>query len=86
MYVCVTGSNSSSLYPLDAFRWNVEENLNVRYMMSFCRSLAHNCYFCASLFLDARESFITKDFVSGLGTLEQLDSNHLTTMVKKYTA
>jgi hypothetical protein len=48
---------------LDAFRWNVEENLNVRYMMSFCRSLAHNCYFCAS-WLDARESFITKDFVS----------------------
>jgi hypothetical protein len=72
----------SLFYHWDAFRWNVEENLNVRYMMSFCRSLAHNCYFCASC-LDARESFITKELcVTSLRTLEQLDSNHLTTMVK----
>jgi hypothetical protein len=66
---------------LDAFRWNVEENLNVRYMMSFCRSLAH--YWLLRFLFGCKRIFHNKRALCpGLRTLEQLDSNHLTTMVK----
>jgi hypothetical protein len=64
----------------------LRENLNVRYMMSFCRSLAHNCYFCASLAGCKRIFHNKKALCHKFETLEQLDSNHLTTMVKKFTA